>query len=118
MGAPIVYKILTATEWQHAVKSGTYGGSADDVRDGFIHLSAATQLAATLRRHFAGQANLMIVAFDSAGLGELLRWEVSRGGQLFPHLYADLPAAAAIAEATVVQAADGSHLLPISIPGT
>jgi uncharacterized protein (DUF952 family) len=86
----IIYKVCSATEWRDAVVAGTYRGSAVDLRDGFIHFSTATQLIETLRRHFAGQRDLVLVAVDPEDLGAGLRWEPSRGGDLFPHLYGDL----------------------------
>jgi uncharacterized protein (DUF952 family) len=91
-----VYKVCTASEWREALARGVYQGSADDRRDGFIHLSNAAQLGETLRRHFAGQEDLVVVAVDSRSLGERLRWEPSRGGDLFPHLYGDLDVGLAI----------------------
>lgn len=87
----IIYKVCPATEWRDAVAAGIYRGSAVDLRDGFIHFSTATQLAETLRRHFAGQCALVLVAVDPENLGAGLRWEPSRGGDLFPHLYGELP---------------------------
>ena len=89
-----VYKILGAADWAEAQARGRYEGSAVDRRDGYIHLSTAAQVAETARRHFAGQDDLLLVAVDAAALGEALRWEPSRGGDLFPHLYAPLTAAA------------------------
>ncbi len=90
-----IYKICTASEWREAVAAGVYRGSAVDGRDGFIHFSTGAQLAETLRRHFAGQRDLVLVEVDAADLGEALRWEPSRGGDLFPHLYGELPASLA-----------------------
>lgn len=78
------------------MQAGAYRGSADDVRDGFIHLSAESQVEVTLRRHFAGQSDLVLVAFDASTLGEALRWEPSRDGALFPHLYGPLSPALAL----------------------
>ena len=89
--AHLIYKICSAGEWREAEAAGTYRGSAVDVQDGFIHLSTAAQLDETLRRHFAGQRDLVLVAVDPADLGDALRWEPSRGGDLFPHLYRALP---------------------------
>jgi uncharacterized protein (DUF952 family) len=86
----VVYKVLRANEWAAFTASGQFAGSADDLRDGFIHLSTEAQLAGTLSRHFAGEADLVIVEFDVAALGAHLRWEASRGGALFPHLYGTL----------------------------
>ena len=91
-----VYKVLEATDWDAARAQGRYLGSADDRRYGFIHLSTTEQLAETVRRHFAGRAGLVVVAFEADGLGPDLRWELSRGGALFPHLYGALPTDAAV----------------------
>jgi uncharacterized protein (DUF952 family) len=87
----IIYKVCAAAEWSDAAAAGVYRGSAVDRRDGFIHFSTGAQLAETLRRHFAGQRDLVLVAVDPDDLGTRLRWEPSRGGDLFPHLYAELP---------------------------
>ena len=91
LDAHLVYKICPASEWSEAVAAGTYRGSGVDRRDGFIHLSTSQQLEATLRLHFAGQRDLVLVAVDPDALGAALRWEPSRGGALFPHLYGELP---------------------------
>jgi uncharacterized protein (DUF952 family) len=98
----LVYKVCAAAEWSDAVAEGTYRGSGVDRRDGFIHLSTSTALEETLRRHFAGQRDLVLVAVDPDALGAALRWEPSRGGALFPHLYGELP----VALATWVRAID------------
>jgi uncharacterized protein (DUF952 family) len=85
-----VYKICRAAEW-HALKNdGRWSGSADDSRDGFIHLSTAEQVRGTLERHFRGEANLVLLRVEASALGEALRFEPSRGGALFPHLYGEL----------------------------
>ena len=86
-----IYKILARAEWDTAVARGFFEGSPVDLKDGFIHFSTAGQWRETLRRHFAGQSGLVLVAFDADALGPELRWEPSRGGELFPHLYAPLP---------------------------
>ena len=86
-----IYKICEQASWRAAEQSGSYLGSGVDVRDGFIHFSSAQQLAETAARHFAGQTGLMLVAIDGDALGAALKWERSRGGDLFPHLYAALP---------------------------
>jgi uncharacterized protein (DUF952 family) len=85
------YKILTADQWTALQHEGVFKGAPVDVADGYIHLSTAGQVQATLDKHFAGQSGLVIVEVDLAPLGEAVKWEVSRGGALFPHLYADLP---------------------------
>ncbi len=88
----IVYKVVSAAAWTKAQSLGRFDGSADDVRDGYIHLSSPVQLNRTLEKHFMGQPDLLLIAFDAASLGTSLKWEPSRGGDLFPHLYATLPA--------------------------
>ena len=85
-----VYKLLRAAEWTAFEAIGRYEGSADDRRDGFIHLSTEAQLEATRDRHFPGESGLVQVELDCDALGEALRWEVSRGGASFPHLYRPL----------------------------
>jgi uncharacterized protein (DUF952 family) len=89
-----IYKICGQALWHAAETTGELRGSADDARDGFIHFSAATQLEETAAKHFAGQSGLILVAVDAETLGAELRWERSRGGDLFPHLYGVLPLSA------------------------
>ncbi len=110
-----IYKILAEQDWLDAVRAGNYTGSADDARDGFIHLSAADQLAGTAAKHFKGQAGLVLVALDTAKLGSHLRWEPSRGGALFPHLYGPLDVSAAIRVTPAPLGSDGIPLLPQDI---
>ena len=86
-----IYKICTATEWADAERGGVYRGSAADVKDGFIHFSTAEQAAETAAKWFAGQRDLVVVAVEADALGDKLKWEPSRGGALFPHLYGELP---------------------------
>ena len=114
MGDP-VYKICSSAMLQEARKRGRFEGSADDTRDGFIHLSAGHQVAGTLAKYFAGERDLLLHAVDSDSLGEALRWERSRGGELFPHLYGplDLHHVLSIEELTLQE--DGTHRLPKSI---
>ncbi len=83
------YKILTAPQFA-ALRQGQFGGAPVDISDGYIHLSSAAQLTSTAQKHFAGQDGLFVLAIDLARLGNAVRWEVSRGGQLFPHLYGRL----------------------------
>ncbi len=85
-----IYKILPAADWDAARSSGRYEGSAVDRQDGFIHFSTAAQAQETARRHFAGQAGLVVLEIEADDLGAGLRWEPSRGGQLFPHLHGGL----------------------------
>lgn len=86
-----IYKICERSAWHAAERTGLYRGSEVDACDGFIHLSTAAQVAETASRHFARQANLILVAVDGDALGTALKWEQSRGGDLFPHLYEALP---------------------------
>lgn len=83
----LVYKILRPSERDVLERFGRFAGSPDDERDGFVHLSTREQLAGTLAKHFADETELAIVALDVAAMGDALRWEESRGGALFPHLY-------------------------------
>ncbi|MGW1060306.1 DUF952 domain-containing protein [Micromonospora rubida] len=102
----MIYKLLATTEWDAARDAGHFAGSAVDRQDGFIHLSAADQLVETARRHFADATGLTLLAVDPAALGAALRWEPSRGGVPFPHLYGTLPVAAVAA----------AHPLPADAP--
>jgi uncharacterized protein (DUF952 family) len=104
----LIYKVCAASEWRDATRAGAFRGSAVDLRDGFIHFSTSAQLAETLRRHFAGQRDLVLVAIDPEALGAGLRWEPSRGGDLFPHLYGDLPVSLARQVTPLDVEADGA----------
>ena len=90
-----IYKIATRAAWQTATASGHFTGSADDVRDGYIHCSARHQVEGTAAKYFKGLENLVLIAIATDRLGPELKWEASRGGDLFPHLYAPLPTSAA-----------------------
>ena len=107
-----IYKICERAAWRQAGADGLFAGSPDDERDGFIHFSTAGQLAGTLARHFAGQTDLMLVAADAGALDGALRWEKSRGGELFPHLYAPLPLSAVRWARPLLDEVDGRRLLP------
>lgn len=111
-----IYKILSEAAYEAAKREGHFLGSADDARDGFIHLSAADQIEATLARYFTGQKGLLLVAVDPERLGAALKWEVSRGGALFPHLYGPLDLAAMVAVETLDLDDDGHHVLPEGAP--
>ena len=90
----MIYKILANTVWEETRLSGEFSGSASDIADGFIHFSAADQAAETARRHFTGQVGLVLLAVPATSLGAALKWEPSRSGDLFPHLYGPLACAA------------------------
>ncbi len=110
---PFIYKIMSQQEWADAEAQGVYTGAPIDVQDGFIHFSTADQTAETAAKHFAGQDDLLLVAVRIADLNEALRWEVSRGGALFPHLYANL-SPKAVEWAKPMPLTDGVHQLPLS----
>jgi uncharacterized protein (DUF952 family) len=90
------FKILTAAQWAQFQVDGLFYGAPVDVADGYIHLSAADQVQGTLDKHFAGQNDLVIIEIDLAALGDVVKWESSRGGALFPHIYGSLPISAVI----------------------
>ena len=90
------FKILTADQWAQFEQDGIFHGAPVDVADGFIHMSTAEQCDETLAKHFAGQVGLIIAEIDLSAFGDMLKWEVSRGGALFPHLYAPLPITAVL----------------------
>jgi uncharacterized protein (DUF952 family) len=91
-----IYKICDEASWRAAEADGQFRGSADDARDGFIHFSTRFQLAETAAKHFAGRSNLVLIAVDARALGSELKWECSRGGDLFPHVYGALPLGAVL----------------------
>ena len=94
MTETVAYKIIDAAEWREAVAEGVYAGSAVDLADGYIHLSAAAQLDETARKHYAGRDNLMLLTVDLTALEDMIVWEPSRSGALFPHIYGALPVTA------------------------
>ena len=108
----IIYKIVPREIWQEARSSGVFRGAAIDLDDGYIHFSTAAQAVETAARHFAGVENLLLVAVDTDALGAALRFEPSRGGDLFPHLYANLPLDAVLWEKPLPLGADGQHVFP------
>ena len=113
---PTIYKICPASAWREAERSGVYAGSADDARDGYIHFSTAAQVPATAAKYFTGQQGLFLIAVDAGALGEALRWEPARGGDLFPHLYGELDFDAVLSVTDLPLRADGSHAIPELAP--
>ena len=107
-----IYKICQRTSWRAAEQTGTYRGSEADARDGFIHFSTDAQLEGTVERHFARQSDLLLVAVDADALGPALKWERSRGGDLFPHLYAALPVGAVRWTQPLPDEVDGRRTMP------
>ena len=110
-GPDLIYKVADRTLVESAQASGIFRGAPIDLADGFIHFSTAAQLRDTLRLHFAGQGDLMLLAIRVSALDDL-RWEPSRGGQRFPHLYGPLPMSAVVHQAPIAVAADGAVTLP------
>jgi len=107
-----IYKIVPRADWAAAQGAGRFDGSPVDHADGFIHFSTAAQVEETAARHFAGEADLLLVAVDPKALGEHLRFEPSRGGDLFPHLYGALPLAAVRWAKPLPLGPDGRHVFP------
>ena len=105
----LIYKIVPLSLWREAQESGCFTGGPADLADGFIHFSLRAQLQETAAKWFSGQADLMLVAVDPARLGDALRFEASRGGALFPHLYAPLPLDAVVFAKPLPLQADGTH---------
>lgn len=112
---PLIYKICPRDLWREAEGAGRFAGAPVDVTDGFIHFSTAAQVSETAARHFAGQGDLLLVAVEAEALGGALRFEPSRGGDLFPHLYGALPLAAVRSVAELPLGADGRHVFPAEI---
>jgi uncharacterized protein (DUF952 family) len=113
---PVVYKICATEEWRDAMRAGAFHGAAIDRKDGFIHLSSGEQVAETAAKHFAGVGDLVLVAVDDAALGPALKWEVSRGGALFPHLYGALKPDAVLWVKPLSPGPDGVHIFPELAP--
>jgi uncharacterized protein (DUF952 family) len=110
--ATTIYKICPAALWQDAERAGAFHGSAIDRRDGYIHFSTAAQVGETAAKHFAGERDLVLVAVDAEVLGGRLKWEASRGGALFPHLYGELPLSAVRRVEALPLGPDGRHVFP------
>ncbi len=108
-----IYKILPEALWAQAQDAGVFRGSEVDLSDGFIHFSTAEQAAETAAKHFAGQSNLVLLHIDADALGPMLKWEPSRGGALFPHLYAPLKIDDVSRSDPLPLGADGRHVFPL-----
>jgi uncharacterized protein (DUF952 family) len=111
-GMQTLYKICPATLWQEAKRAGVFRGSEADRRDNFIHFSTAAQVAETAAKHFAGQSDLLLISVDARKLGNALKWEPSRGGALFPHLYGPLTVEAVKCVDPLPLGPDGGHIFP------
>ena len=111
----MIYKICSREEWEAAVVKGRFDGAAVDIADGFIHFSTGAQLRETASKHFRGQSHLVLLRFDERALGDDLKWEVSRGGDLFPHLYSSLKTDLALDVLDLSPDADGVPCVPAEI---
>jgi uncharacterized protein (DUF952 family) len=108
-----IYKVVPKQMWLDATQNGAFAGSPADLADGFIHFSTAEQLRETVARHFAGVEDLLLIAFEAAALGGALKWEPSRGGALFPHLYAPLRVDLAVSITPMPLDQDGTPIVPL-----
>jgi uncharacterized protein (DUF952 family) len=108
----MIYHMCRADEWAAAIKTGTYRGSSQDLADGFIHFSTAAQIVESARKHRAGQAGLLLVAVDAERLGDRLKWEPARNGDLFPHLYGPLLPTESLSVTPLPLGSDGRHVFP------
>ncbi|KMO32273.1 dihydroorotate dehydrogenase [Methylobacterium variabile] len=109
---PLVYKICPASLWRDAEAAGRFDGAPVDQADGFIHFSTAAQAPETAAKHFAGLDDLLLIAVDAEALGDALRYEPSRGGALFPHLYGPLPLTAVRRVTPLPIGPEGTHIFP------
>ncbi len=114
--API-YHICRRDEWQAAETAGAYRGSSQDQADGFIHFSGHAQVVESAAKHRAGQAGLVLLSVDPDALGAALKWEESRGGALFPHLFGELPPSAVLRVDDLPLGEDGRHIFPTGFSG-
>jgi uncharacterized protein (DUF952 family) len=112
----IIYKICESALWGEAERAGAFHGAPVDARDGFIHFSTADQAPETAAKHFAGASDLTLVAVDADALGAALKWEISRGGDLFPHLYGTLPLGAVLWAKPLPLGSDRRHVFPELAP--
>lgn len=106
------YKLLTRDQWEEWRAADPFPGAPVDLADGYIHLSTRAQVAETAAKHFAGQDDLILAMIDLTALGHAVKWEPSRGGALFPHVYAPLPMSAVTSKAKIRLGADGRHIFP------
>jgi len=116
MSDDIIYHMCKADEWAAAQETGSYPGTSQDQADGFIHFSTKAQVWTSAAKHRRGQDGILLLAVRTAGLGDALKWEPSRGGALFPHLYGPLPVSAAIEATPLPLGSDGVHIFPEGFP--
>jgi uncharacterized protein (DUF952 family) len=114
--ASTIYKICDGMLWREAERAGVFRGASVDARDGFIHFSSVVQVRATAAKHFAGVEDLVLIAVDADALGAALKWEISRNGEVFPHLYGTLRLAAVLWVEPLPLGIDRRHVFPEVIP--
>ena len=114
--APPIYHMCRSEEWRAAEAEGVYNGSSQDAADGFIHFSTKAQVVTSAAKHRAGQTGLVLLSVDPALLGDALKWEQARGGDLFPHLHGPLPVSAVSAAGDLALGPDGRHVFPPGFP--
>lgn len=114
----IIFHMCRSEEWESARSAGSYPGSSQDAADGFIHFSTGSQVEESAAKHRAGQDGLVLLTVDAARLGDALKWEPSRGGQLFPHLYGPLPVTAVLRADPLPLGPDGRHIFPAGFRDT
>lgn len=107
-----IFRLMSMTDWRQMVSDGLFRGAPHDVADGFIHLSSADQVEETAAKHYADVADLMVLTVDSRRVDGEVKWEPSRGGALFPHVYGTIPVEAVLAAESVERDRDGSFLFP------
>ena len=112
-----IYKIATVEQWDQAKADGVFRGAPIDLADGYIHFSTVDQVRETATKHFAGQEDLLLLTIEAALLGDALQYEASRGGALFPHLYAELPLAAVVEVQPLPIDENGTHAFPTNLAG-
>ena len=110
--AKLIYKIVTPSQWDEALNDNVFKGAPIDLADGYIHFSTREQVVETAEKHFRGTGRLLLLAFDCVCFGDTLKWEPSRGGALFPHLYTDLDPALCVAKHELLEREDGTHIFP------
>ena len=108
----LIYKVVSRDQWDAACRLGIFEGAAIDLKDGYIHFSAAEQVVETVDKHFHGQDDLLLIGFEAEQFGAALKWEVSRGDERFPHLYAQLRTDIALSAEPLIMRPDGSHEFP------
>lgn len=113
--APLIYKIMTCSQWEDTKQAGKFMGAPVDLQDGYIHFSTAQQTRETAAKHFANQDDLVLLAVSTSNMGDALKWEVSRGGAFFPHLYSPLSLDDVVQMDPIPLDEHGNHLFPDSI---